>query len=93
MAEKIGIAIIGCGGIAHPHLEAWRASSDLCEVRALADPNPDALHALHAKIPGATAYADYTELLERDDIDASANIPTVWLLWALRQIPYPITFP
>lgn len=68
MREKIGVALIGCGGIAHPHLAGWQAASDLCEVRALADPNPNALAALQAKASGATTYADYTELLQRDDI-------------------------
>jgi predicted dehydrogenase len=68
MAEKIGVAIIGCGGIAHPHLAGWQAASDLCEVRALADPNPNALATLQAKAGNADAYADYTELLQRDDI-------------------------
>lgn len=68
MPEKIGVAIIGCGGIAHPHLAGWQAASDLCEVRALADPHPGALSALHAKANTATAYADYMDLLQRDDI-------------------------
>jgi UDP-N-acetyl-2-amino-2-deoxyglucuronate dehydrogenase len=68
MADKIGVAIIGCGGIAHPHLAGWQAASDLCEVRALADPNPSALATLQGKAPTAQTYADYTELLRRDDI-------------------------
>ena len=68
MRKKIGVAMIGCGGIAHPHLASWQAAADLCEVRALADPNPSALAALQAKTSGAAAYADYAELLRRDDI-------------------------
>ncbi|RIK40215.1 MAG: hypothetical protein DCC55_15735 [Chloroflexi bacterium] len=68
MPDKIGIAIAGCGGIAHPHLDGWRAASDLCEVRALADPNPAALQTLHAKVSEAAAYADYHELLDRNDV-------------------------
>ena len=67
-SDKIGVAIVGCGGIAHPHLDAWQAASDLCEVRALADPDPNALNRLHAKVPSADAYADYTAILERKDI-------------------------
>jgi predicted dehydrogenase len=70
MADKVGIGLIGCGGIAHPHLDGWLAASDWCEVRALADPNPAALDALHRKVPAATAYADYRALLERGDITA-----------------------
>lgn len=68
MAEQIGVAIIGCGGIAHSHLDGWLAAADLCAVRALADPNPSALQALHAKVPSASAYADYREALERPDV-------------------------
>jgi UDP-N-acetyl-2-amino-2-deoxyglucuronate dehydrogenase len=68
MSDKIGVAIVGCGGIAHPHLEAWRASADLCEVRALADTNPAALQALHARVSEAAAYADYHAALDRDDV-------------------------
>lgn len=68
MSENIGIGLIGCGGIAHPHLAGWQAAADLCEVRALADPNPSALQALQAKVPSADIYADYRELLDRTDI-------------------------
>ncbi len=69
MHEKIGVALIGCGGIAHPHLAGWQAAADLCEVRAIADPNPGALQTLHAKTPAAATYADYRDLLARADID------------------------
>lgn len=81
MAEKIGIGIIGCGGIAHPHLDAWKASSDLCEVRGLADTNPKALEALHAKIPTAKTYADYRQMLESKDIQAIEILTPPGLHW------------
>jgi predicted dehydrogenase len=71
MAESTppyGVAIVGCGGIAHSHLDGWLAAGDLCEVRALADPNPDALNTLHAKIPQAKTYEDYRAALDRDDV-------------------------
>jgi predicted dehydrogenase len=68
MTDRIGVAIVGCGGIAHPHQDAWRASSDLCAVRALADTNPAALQALHAKVSEATAYSDYHAALDREDV-------------------------
>lgn len=70
MNDKLGIGLIGCGGIAHSHLAGWQAAPDLCEVRGLADPNPDALRRLHAKAPEAATYADYAEMLARDDIGA-----------------------
>jgi predicted dehydrogenase len=81
VAERIGIGIIGCGGIAHPHLDAWRANAELCEVRALADPNPNALAALHAKVPSADAYADYQAMLARTDIQAIEILTPPGLHW------------
>jgi predicted dehydrogenase len=81
MADPIGVAIVGCGGIAHPHLDGWLASSDLCEVRALADPNPDALNALHAKVPNAKAYLDYRQLLNRSDIQVVEVLTPPGLHW------------
>lgn len=81
MADHIGVAIVGCGGIAHSHLDAWRASSDLCEVRALADPNPNALNALHARIPSATAFTDYHALLDRPDIQVVEILTPPGLHW------------
>jgi len=69
-AGKIGVAIIGCGGIAHAHLAGWQAADNLCQVRALADPQEAALRALHAKVADATIHTDYHAVLARDDIDA-----------------------
>lgn len=85
MAERIGIGIVGCGGIAHSHLDAWLAAADLGEVRALADPNPDALGALHSKVTPATAYADYHQLLERDDIAAVEILTPPGLHWPIAR--------
>jgi predicted dehydrogenase len=85
MDERIGVAIIGCGGIAHPHLDAWRASSDLCEVRALSDPNPDALNALHAKVPSAAAYEDYHSVLDRADVDVVEILTPPGLHWPIAR--------
>ncbi len=82
MANRLGVAIVGCGGIAHPHLDAWQASSDLCEVRALADPNPNALNALHAKAPAANTYTDYHAVLDRSDVDIVEILTPPGLHWA-----------
>ena len=85
IGDQIGVGIIGCGGIAHPHLDAWRAAADLCEVRALADPHADALGALHAKITQATAYSDYQALLERDDISVVEILTPPGLHWPIAR--------
>jgi predicted dehydrogenase len=85
MARSLGIAIVGCGGIAHPHLDAWRASSDLCQVRALADTNPDALQTLHRKVPEAAVYNDYAKVLERDDVDVVEILTPPGLHWPIAR--------
>ncbi len=85
MADRIGIGIIGCGGIAHPHLDAWRASSDLCEVRALADPYLPALNSLHARVTEAAAYTDYQDLLRRDDIAVVDILTPPGLHWPIAR--------
>jgi myo-inositol 2-dehydrogenase/D-chiro-inositol 1-dehydrogenase len=85
MSNKIGVAIIGCGGIAHPHLEAWRASADLCEVRALADPTPAALQALQVKANEAAAYADYHAALDRRDIQVVEILTPPGLHYAIAR--------
>lgn len=85
MAARLSVAIVGCGGIAHTHLDAWRASDDLCEVRALADTNPNALEALHRKVPDAAAYADYGDVLERADIDIVEILTPPGLHWAIAR--------
>ncbi|HXF63877.1 MAG TPA: Gfo/Idh/MocA family oxidoreductase [Caldilineaceae bacterium] len=81
MADLLGVGLIGCGGIAHVHLDGWRAAADLCEVRALADPNPNALNALHAKIPSAKAFGDYRHLLDRQDIQVIEVLTPPGLHW------------
>jgi predicted dehydrogenase len=85
MIDHIGVAIIGCGGIAHPHLDAWRASADLCEVRALADTNPSALNTLHAKIPSASTYVNYHAVLEREDVQVIEILTPPGLHWPIAR--------
>ena len=85
MTTPLGIAIVGCGGIAHPHLDAWRASSDLCQVRALVDTHPDALQALHARAPEATPYGDYAQALRRDDVDVVEILTPPGLHWPIAR--------
>jgi predicted dehydrogenase len=61
------IGLIGCGGITASHLNAYRA--DGLDVAALCDLNPAAAEARReAYYPNATVYADYRDLLARDDI-------------------------
>lgn len=62
------IGLIGCGGIAPYHLRAYRASG--FEVAALCDQIRERAESLkETYYPAATVSTDYTELVERGDID------------------------
>ena len=43
MGKKIRVAVIGCGGISHNHLDAYQANPDV-EIYALCDINEKNLH-------------------------------------------------
>ena len=67
-AYRPKIGLIGCGGIAGSHLAAYR--TDGLEVAALCDLDPAAAEARRETFyPDSEAFADYRELLARDDID------------------------
>lgn len=62
------IGLVGCGGIAHTHLEAYRKYG--YEVVALCDPNQVAAEELRATYyPRAVVHADPSALFARADID------------------------
>jgi len=73
--EKIGMALIGCGGQGRGNMGSMMGFDEV-QYRAVCDPVPD--HRAEAKrmVDGryrnndCTAYADYREVLERSDIDA-----------------------
>jgi predicted dehydrogenase len=62
------IALIGCGGIAKTHLEAYRSRS--WKVVALCDIKKEAAKALREEFyPDAAIFESYAEMLESDEID------------------------
>lgn len=62
------IGLIGCGMIAQRHLPAYRQAG--YEIAALSDCAEAKAHALREEFyPQAQIYADYRELLSRDDLD------------------------
>lgn len=71
MAEKLRIGIIGTGGIAHAHANAYKTFPDV-EIVAGADIIPGKARAFLDEFgwTNATAYETCEELCERDDIDA-----------------------
>ncbi|MCU6707849.1 Gfo/Idh/MocA family oxidoreductase [Paenibacillus sp. J5C_2022] len=73
MKRKFGIGIIGCGIIAKRHIEACRLLHDWCEIKAVSDIDLEKAEEA-AALAGAQAdiYADYRDMLSREDIDVIA---------------------
>ena len=70
--EKIRIGLIGCGGIAHGHMQRLDATGN-AEIVALADPNPAMIEKIQKAFPkleSAQKFADYKEMLEKVKLDA-----------------------
>lgn len=67
--DRLGIGMIGLGQMARGHLENLLGEPDV-EVRALCDVYEPNLRFAAAKAPEAKTYADFRDVLGRDDIDA-----------------------
>ncbi len=66
----LGVAILGVGDIANVHIEAYRALSDRCQIKALVDLFPDKAEAKRDKYGlDCEVVTDYHQLLNREDID------------------------
>ncbi|MEQ8848984.1 Gfo/Idh/MocA family oxidoreductase [Botrimarina sp.] len=66
--DRIGILVVGCGGIARAHAE-WMPKS--LQIRALCDVDSHRLRSFQAEFAlHALVSSDYRELLPRPDIDA-----------------------
>jgi predicted dehydrogenase len=62
------IGLIGCGGIARTHLEAYRDAG--FNVVALSSRDPSRANALRKEFfPAAEVFVDYLQVLRRDDIE------------------------
>jgi predicted dehydrogenase len=62
------IGLIGCGGISEMHLRAYRQAG--YDVAAICDRHPERSDARRREFfPKAALYADYRDLLARDDIE------------------------
>jgi predicted dehydrogenase len=76
---RLRVAIIGCGDVSRRHyLPALAARSDLVEIRACVDPQQSAADAAAASVadssPAARAYADLSDALATEELDAAVNI-------------------
>jgi predicted dehydrogenase len=70
-AKKLGIGIIGSGGIAqNAHMPGYAAIPDLCEIVAVADSNPEVARQAAEKFGVKRLFTDYQELLALPEVDA-----------------------
>jgi len=72
MDTAVRIGFFGVGGYARQHLKCLLEVPE-ARVTAMADPNPDQIarsRGLDPKYADAAAFADWRDVLERDDVDA-----------------------
>lgn len=70
-ARKIGVGIIGTGGIAqNAHMPGYAAIPDLCEIVAACDINEKTLKEAAAKFGVKNTFTDYRKLIEMEEVDA-----------------------
>ena len=67
-AARHKIGIIGCGKIALEHGESLRPIESVA-VRAIADPDENALKTVGSRFGVASRYADYRQMLDKEDLD------------------------
>lgn len=67
--SPVRIGILGGGGIATAHLNAYATVADRAKVTAIADVDAEALSRREAET-GATGYADFKELVKDANVDA-----------------------
>ncbi|MHB0934829.1 MAG: Gfo/Idh/MocA family protein [Armatimonadota bacterium] len=71
MSAQKRIAILGGGGILGAHAPALKKMADRCTVTAVAEPREDRHPYLRQVFgDGLRVYADYHELLQREEVDA-----------------------
>jgi UDP-N-acetyl-2-amino-2-deoxyglucuronate dehydrogenase len=66
--QKLGVGVIGCGGISSAHLTAYRALAGECEVIAVCDPREEAARSRAAQFEVPHVYSDPSRLLADDRI-------------------------
>ena len=75
--DQIGIGVIAAGQMGQRHANVYRQLPEV-QLRAVADLNPQAAHAA-ADPAGADVYADWHDVLARDDIQAVSICLPDWL--------------
>ena len=75
--DQIGIGVIAAGQMGQRHANVYRQLPEV-QLRAVADLNAQAAHAAAAPA-GAAVYADWQDLLARDDVQAVSICLPDWL--------------
>lgn len=102
--EKLRIGIIGCGGIANQHIQAYLRRDDI-EITALCDlvPGKAADFAKKYGVEGAAIYLSHEEMMDKEQLDAVSvctynrqhKAPTVYALehglHVLLEKPFSVT--
>jgi predicted dehydrogenase len=66
--ERLGIGIIGAGGIASAHASSWLALGDSCQLIAFADQDVRRAQERTEQFGAQMWFSDPYDLLKRDDI-------------------------
>ncbi len=68
MAEKVGVAIVGCGNMGKTHARLLATFDDV-HLRTLVDLNEEAALALQKEVGAASVASDFQRVLEDPDVD------------------------
>ena len=66
----IAVGIIGCGGIAEPHVKGYLALPEQAQVVAVSDVVEENARRVSEQVGGARIFSDYRELLADSSVDA-----------------------
>lgn len=69
MTDKLGVAIIGCGGMGRTHARLLATFDDVY-IRALVDVREEAAQAIHEEVKAEYTTSDFERVLNDDGVDA-----------------------
>ena len=69
MNKKLSVGIVGCGGISHFHIEAYRALQDRFSVEAVCDVDPQKAQGIAQKFTIPFQSTKFEDLCNRADLD------------------------
>src|SRR5436309_15196463 len=73
---KVRIGLIGCGGMAHAHVQALLTTPEV-EIAAIVDPVPAALERVqqrYASLQHVPAFANHRDMLNVEPLDATVVV-------------------